>query len=97
MGAPFFGRENMTVKPRCTVKSTLAALQDGAVLHLTFEYGKPIWTLSTREKIPAEVATQVIGLPQIAAFDTGLFSDSPPQSFRHVNASESNMTEEIKR
>jgi hypothetical protein len=78
----------MSAKSRCTVQSALAALQDGAVLHLTFECGKPIWTLSTREKISAKVAAQVIGLPQIAAVDAALFPDAPAQTFCHANFKE---------
>jgi hypothetical protein len=79
----------MNAKPSCTVESTLIAMQRGQTLHATFKRGALAWTLSSGAQIPAKIAARVISLPQIAAVDTGLFSDALPQSFRHVSAKES--------
>ena len=73
---------------RCN-RGMTAALQQmrrGATLHKHFARGKPVWLLSGGGEVPPDVATLVIGHPNVCDVGDSLFGSELAQTFRYVKS-----------
>jgi hypothetical protein len=70
---------------RCSgVNKVLGAMRRGATLHLYYQYGRPLWQLSSGEFIGSDVAEIVIKTPNIVAVGDSLFPGHPGQTWRMI-------------
>lgn len=67
---------------REAVRGVIAALARGQQLQLHFRNGAAHWSLTSGARVPDAVARAVVAHPAVAATDTGLFPDAPPQTWR---------------
>jgi hypothetical protein len=64
---------------------TLAAMREGATLHLHYQNGRPIWRLSSGMIIPSGVAAVVIVSSAVVSVGDSLSPDHPAQTWRYCN------------
>jgi hypothetical protein len=60
----------------------LAAMKNGAALHLQLTQGGPVWTLTTGQQVTDSVARLAITSASVVGIDTGLFQGCLGQSWR---------------
>ena len=70
------------------VEFVLQAMRQGAALHLHFQNGRPIWSLSTGLFVHKDVAVEVIAHVDITTCGDALFLETRAQTFRYVNPRE---------
>jgi hypothetical protein len=67
------------------VDQVLAAMKKGEELHLQYENGRAIWSLSGGRNVAAHVAALIMNNPSIAPAGDSLFPDSPSQTWRYTS------------
>jgi hypothetical protein len=74
-------------KRRAKAARVIAAMANGASLHLMFTGHKSVWTLSTGVSVAAEVALMVLNDTRTVGRGDGLFGGGPCQTWRYSNPS----------
>jgi hypothetical protein len=64
------------------VERVLTCMQRGATLHCQFEYGRPIWWLSDRSHVSADVAKVVVADLRVIGVGDSLLVGVPAQTYR---------------
>src|SRR5262245_15915972 len=71
---------------RSTVAAVIGAMKRGASLHLTYLKTGAEWSLSAGERVPDEIAAQVIRHPNVANCGGSLFGDHlRAQAYRFID------------
>ena len=66
------------------VDQVLIAMRKGEVLHLQYENGRPLWSLSGGRSVSAEVANLLITSASVVPIGSALFDGMPGQAWRFV-------------
>jgi hypothetical protein len=64
------------------VDRVLAAMRHGESLHLQYENGRPLWSLSGGRTVPAHIAALAIADVSVVAVGRALFDDCLGQTWR---------------
>jgi hypothetical protein len=62
----------------------IACMRDGATLHLAFQRGGPVWSLSDGRRITDDVARVVIADHRVVGVGDCLLKNLPSQTYRYV-------------
>jgi hypothetical protein len=65
-----------------SVDQVLIAMRKGEVLHLQYEHGRPLWSLSNGQSVSADVAEILTKNASVVPASGALFSDMPGQTWR---------------
>jgi hypothetical protein len=65
-------------------EAVMNAMRAGAALHLQYDFGSPIWSLTDGTRVDAAAAAIVITNPKIVSVGDALFADVPAQTYRYV-------------
>ena len=68
-----------------TVGAALAAMRGGQCLHLQYQAGRPLWSLSGGQNVSAEVAGILTKNASVVPVGDALFADVPSQTWRFTN------------
>jgi hypothetical protein len=71
-----------------SVARVLDAMKRGAVLRLSYENGRALWSLSSGPFVAADVAASVITKSCVASVGDALFVGMPGQTWRFVESKE---------
>jgi Bifunctional DNA primase/polymerase, N-terminal len=69
---------------RATADKALATMRAGQFLHLQYQAGRALWTLSDGQTVSAEAATNVISNASVEPANDGLFPDLLAQTWRVI-------------
>jgi hypothetical protein len=58
-------------------------MRRGEALHLQYENGCPLWSLSRGQRVAADIAALVTANAFVVLVDGALFSDLPGQTWRY--------------
>jgi hypothetical protein len=64
------------------VDRVLIAMKRGEALHLQYEKGRPLWSLSGGRTVPADIAALAIADAAVVAVGRALFDDCLAQTWR---------------
>jgi len=64
------------------IDQVLRAMRGGESMHLQYENGRPLWSLSSGRTIPANIAALVIADVSVVAVGRALFDECLPQTWR---------------
>jgi hypothetical protein len=67
-----------------SVDQVLTAMRRGESLHLQYENGRPLWSLSGGRTVSAETAEVLICNASVVPVGDALFNDMPGQTWRYV-------------
>ena len=64
--------------------TVLAAMRGGQSLHLQYQAGKALWSLSGGQSVSADLANILTSNTSVAPVDDALFSNMPGQTWRYI-------------
>jgi hypothetical protein len=71
-----------------SVGGVLDAMERGAALHLHYQNGRALWSLSSGPFVTADIAAIVISKPCVVSVDVALFLGVPGQTWRFAEQME---------